>query len=129
METTGAEGAAAAAAGGGLLTIVWLVVLVLMIVSMWKIFSKAGQPGWAAIIPIYNIIVLLQVAGKPIWWIILMFIPIANIIVGILMMVGLATNFGKGAGYVIGMIFLPIIFYPMLAFGSAEYQPMALAEA
>jgi hypothetical protein len=127
METTGVQGATAA--GGGLLTIVWLVVAVLMIVSMWKIFSKAGQPGWAAIIPIYNIIVLLQVAGKPIWWIILMFIPIANIIVGILMMVGLATNFGKGAGYVIGMIFLPIIFYPMLAFGSAEYQPMALAEA
>lgn len=127
METTGVQGATAA--GGGLLTIVWLVVAVLMIVSMWKIFSKAGQPGWAAIIPIYNIIVLLQVAGKPIWWIILMFIPIANIVVGILMMVGLATNFGKGAGYVIGMIFLPVIFYPMLAFGSAAYQPMAVAEA
>ena len=127
MEATGAEGVAVAAGGGGMLTIVWLVVLVLLIASMWKIFSKAGQPGWAAIIPIYNIIVMLQIAGKPVWWIILMFVPIANIVVGILAMVGLAANFGKGVGYVLGMLFLPVIFYPMLAFGSAQYEPVAVA--
>lgn len=112
--------AAAAGVGAGMM-IVWLALVVLMIASLWRIFTKAGKPGWAAIVPIYNAVVLLQVAGKPVWWIILFFIPIANIVVGILTLAGLARNFGKGAGYVVGMIFLPFIFYPMLAFGNARY--------
>ena len=120
MEESVAVGSAAA--GGGIWLIFNIAISVLIIASMWKIFTKAGQPGWAAIIPIYNAYVLLKVAGKPGWWLILMLIPIVNIVVSILMLVGITTNFGKGGGFVVGMIFLPIIFYPMLAFGSAEYQ-------
>jgi hypothetical protein len=113
-----------AAAGGvalGIL-IVELVIALLMIISMWKVFAKAGQPGWASIVPIYNAVVILQIAGKPVWWIILFLVPIANLIVGILTLAGLAKAFGRGAGTVVGLILLPIIFWPILGFGSAEYQ-------
>ena len=96
-----------------------------MIASLWKIFTKAGQPGWASIIPIYNVIVLLKIAGKPLWYIILLIIPLVNIVVGILVLIELAKNFGKGVGFAIGLILLPIIFYPILAFGDAKYAPSA----
>ena len=109
-------------AGGGLFFIVWLAVMILMFVALWKVFTKAGQPGWAALIPIYNFYVMLKIAGKPEWWLILLFIPLVNFVVGIMMLVGLASNFGKGVGFVVGLIFLPFVFYPILAFGSAEYQ-------
>ena len=110
-----------AAMGTGVL-IFWFAVMILMIVSMWKIFTKAGKPGWAAIIPIYNIIVLLEIAGKPLWWIILFFIPLVNLIAAILVTVAFAKSFGKGAGFAIGLLLLGIVFYPILAFGDATYQ-------
>lgn len=100
---------------------VYGVVFILMIAAMWRIFSKAGKPGWAAIIPIYNVIVLLEVVGRPIWWIILMFIPLVNIVVGIIVIFDLAKSFGKGVGFGFGLLFLSIIFYPILGFGSAQY--------
>lgn len=93
----------------------------LMLVSMWRVFTKAGQPGWAVLIPIFNTYVMLKVAGKPGWWLLLLLIPVVNLIVTILMLAGIANNFGKGGGYVLGLIFLPFIFYPMLAFGDAQY--------
>ena len=111
-----------AAAGGGFMFVVWLAVVILMIAAMWKVFSKAGKPGWAAIIPIYNVIVLLDVAGKPWWWILLCLIPIVNIVIAILVYVALAQAFGKGAGFAVGLIFLPVIFLPILGFGSAQYH-------
>lgn len=101
---------------------VYLAVSILMIVSVWKIFSKAGQPGWAAIVPIFNMYIMLQVAGKPGWWLLLMFIPVANLIVIILMYIGVAESFNKGAGFGLGLAFLPIIFMPILAFGDAQYS-------
>jgi hypothetical protein len=107
---------------GGIFGIIYLLVFVLLIVSIWKIFTKAGKPGWAAIIPIYNVIVMLEIVGRPIWWIILLFIPIANLVVAILLAVDLAKAFGKGIGTAIGLILLPIIFYPILGLGSATYQ-------
>ena len=110
------------AGGIGFLLIIELAVAFIMIAGMWKVFTKAGQPGWAVLIPIYNAYVLLQVAGKPGWWLILMLIPIINIIVGILAIAGVAANFGKGTGFVLGLIFLPFIFYPILGFGDAVYQ-------
>ena len=95
---------------------------ILMIVSIWMIFAKAGEPGWAAIIPIYNFLVLLKVAKKPWWWILLIFfVPIANIVFLIMTYHGVSVSFGKGAGFTVGIIFLPFIFLPILAFGSAEY--------
>jgi hypothetical protein len=95
----------------------------------WKVFTKAGQPGWAAIIPIYNLYVLTQVAGKEWWWFLLCFIPIVNLIAYIMICLGVATNFGKGAGFAVGLFCLGIIFYPILGFGSAVYGPASPAPA
>lgn len=110
--------------GGAASTIAGLVTLAIIVVAiagLWKIFVKAGKPGWAAIIPIYNGIVLLQIVGKPIWWIILMFIPFVGFIILVLVMLGLAKSFGKGAGYGIGLALLGFIFIPMLGFDDSKY--------
>ena len=111
--------------GGGtplIVLLIYLAVIALMIVSLWRVFTKAGQPGWACIVPIYNIIVMLQIADKPLWWIILFFIPIANIIIPIMVNIAIAEKFGKGAGFGIGLSFLGFIFFPILAFGDAQYS-------
>ena len=113
---------------GSVMLLVWLAVTVLMIASVWKVFTKAGQPGWAAIIPIYNAYVFLKIAGKPGWWLVLLFIPLVNVVVGIIALVAFCRNFGKGGGFVVGTIFLPIIFYPILAFGDAVYTPALPAQ-
>ena len=109
-------------APGPIFWIVYAVVLLFMIAAMWKVFSKAGQPGWAVIIPIYNIYVLCKVAGRPGWWLLLMLIPLVNIVIAIILNIDIAKNFGKGVGFGIGLVFLPFIFYPILGFGSAQYQ-------
>lgn len=101
--------------------LVEVLVLVLLIAGMWKVFQKAGKPGWAAIIPIYNIIVLLQITGKPIWWLVLYFIPLVNVVVLVLVCIALARRFGKGVAFAIGLALLPFIFYPILGFGDATY--------
>jgi Family of unknown function (DUF5684) len=111
-------------AGASILFVVfWLAVVVAVIASMWIVFTKAGKPGWACIVPIYNFIILLEIARKPLWWIILMLIPLVNIVIGILVVIEIAKNFGKSAGFGIGLLLLPFIFYPMLAWGDAQYQP------
>lgn len=92
------------------------------IVSFWIVFSKANQPGWTAIIPIVNLYILVKIAGKPGWWLILYFIPLVNIIITILVALGVAENFGKGPAFGLGLWIFPYIFYPILAFGTAEYQ-------
>jgi hypothetical protein len=106
---------------GIVIIIIYLAIIALMIASGWKIYEKAGQPGWAAIVPIYNIIVLCKIIGKPTWWTVLIFIPIVNYVILIMMIHGLSKSFGKGVGYTVGLVFLGIIFYPMLAFGDAQY--------
>ena len=105
----------------GFLFLIWAGIALLMVVAMWRVFTKAGRPGWAILIPIYNLYVLLQVAGKPGWWLLLFLIPVVNAIVGIIVAVAIARNFGKGVGFALSLIFLPIIFYPILGFGSAQY--------
>ncbi|MBV6462125.1 MAG: hypothetical protein HJHJAOHD_02268 [Flavobacteriales bacterium] len=107
--------------------IIYLAIIVLMIASMWKVFTKAGKPGWAAIVPIYNIIVLLQIVGRPTWWIILFLIPIVSLIIMIMVMIDVAKSFGKGGGFAAGLILLGIIFWPILAFGDAQYVGPAAA--
>ena len=108
--------------GGVLLTLIMLAFGLFVIVSMWKVFEKAGQPGWGILIPIYNIYLFLVIAGKPGWWIILYFIPFVNFVIGIIVSIDIAKKFGKDAGFGIGLAFLGIIFYPILAFGDAQYQ-------
>ncbi len=109
--------AVAVLAGGMVMMGIWLVVVVLMIAGTWKIFTKAGKPGWTSIIPMYNIYVMCVVAGKPAWWIIMFFIPFAPIAV----FLAIAKNFGKGAGFGIGMFFIPVVFFPMLGFGKSSF--------
>ncbi len=99
-----------------------LILMAIYIISMWKIFTKAGQPGWAAIVPVYGAIVLIQVAGRPVWWFVLLCIPFVNIVIGIILAIDLAKAFGKGGGFAAGLLLLGPIFYPILAFGSARYQ-------
>ena len=101
--------------------IIYFAIIVVFLASLWKIFVKANQPGWAAIIPIYNIYVLTQIVGRPAWWIILFIIPCVNIVAAIMLALDLAKSFGKEIGFAIGMILLPFIFYPILGFGSAQY--------
>ena len=112
---------------GGLL--VYLIFIVLIIASMWKVFTKAGKPGWAAIVPFYNTVVLLEIAGRPIWWLLLLFIPFVNIVFAVIVMNDLAKSFGKGVGMTLLLLFLPFIGLPILAFGSATYQGPAAGGA
>ena len=109
-------------AGGGVILIIELVLVIIAIIGLWKLFTKAGKPGWASIVPVYNTIVMIDIAGKPLWWIILLFIPGVNLVVYILVLIGIAKNFGRGAGTVLGLFFLPMIFMLILGFGSAEYN-------
>jgi hypothetical protein len=105
--------------------VVQLAIAVLTIAGFWKIFVKAGQPGWACIVPIYNIYIMTQIAGKPAWWIVLFLIPIVSIVAAILVFIAIAQKFGKSAGFGVGMAILPFIFGPMLGFGDAQYNASA----
>ena len=98
-----------------------LAIIVLGIVAMWKIFEKAGEPGWAAIIPFYNLYVLFKITWGNGWKFLLLLIPIANIVFAIITMVKLAKAFGKSGGFAVGLIFLSVIFYCILAFDHSEY--------
>lgn len=94
---------------------------ILLATGTWYMFVKAGQPGWAFLIPIYNIIVMLEIAKKPTWWIAMMFVPIANIVFLIMMFNGISINFGKDSGFTVGLVFLRQIFFAVLGFGPAVY--------
>jgi len=111
---------------GPVFWIVMCALIVFEIASMWKVFTKAGRPGWASLIPIYNAIVLIQIGGKPAWWFLLYLIPIVNIVVACIVMHNISQNFGHGLGFTLGLIFLGGIFIPILAWGDSEYQsPMS----
>lgn len=112
------SGGGAAALIGGL---VFLAITIFFIATAWKINTKAGKPGWACLVPIYNVIVMLQIVGRPLWWIVLLIIPLVNLVIAIIVVVDLAKSFGKSVGFAMGMLFLGFIFYPILAFGSAQY--------
>ncbi|MEK7704060.1 MAG: DUF5684 domain-containing protein [Myxococcota bacterium] len=109
---------------------IYAVVMVFFAYCGWKLFVKAGKPGWAVLVPIYNMIVLLQIVGRPIWWIVLMLIPLVNFVILIILNFDIAKAFGKGGGFAIGLLLLGFIFFPILALGSAVYQaPAAKAAA
>lgn len=96
--------------------------LILEIVGAWFMFEKAGEPGWAAIIPIYNYLIAIKIAGKPWWFILLMLIPLVNLVVYIVILDGLSKSFGKGTGFTIGLFFFRFIFIPILGFDKSVYQ-------
>lgn len=114
----------------GAILIPALIVGLISIISMWKIYTKAGKPGWSAIIPIYSTIVWLEIIGKPMWWLaILLLVPCANIIFAIWMVNLLSKSFGKSEGFTVGLLILPFIFFPILAFSSAQYLGPSAKEA
>jgi hypothetical protein len=119
----------------GVFYVIMMVVAVVLLISYWKIFTKAGKPGWAALIPIYNAYTMLQVIGRPGWWLLLFFLgvipfvgSIALLVIGVILALDLAKSFGKSSTFaILGFMFFPIIGFPMLAFGSAKYVgPAAL---
>ena len=104
--------------------VIYTIVLVLMVIALWKVFVKAGEPGWACLIPFYGWWVLMKISCKnTVLWFILMFIPFVNFVAVTVSLIGLAKSFGKGTGTILLMIFLPFIGLPMLAFGDAEWDP------
>jgi hypothetical protein len=108
--------------------LIGLVFAVLVVAAYWKIFTKAGEAGWKAIIPIYNTIVMLKIVGRPVWWILLLLVPLVNIVVLIVVTNDLSKSFGHGMGMTLGLLFLSFIFYPVLGFGGSEYQGPAGAK-
>ncbi|MGH1345377.1 MAG: DUF5684 domain-containing protein [Nannocystales bacterium] len=105
--------------------LVQLAIVIVVVAGFWKVFAKAGQPGWACLVPFYNVYVMLQIANKPTWWLVLFFIPVANFIAAILVNIAIAEKFGKSTGFGVGMAFLSFIFVPILGFGDAQYNQHA----
>lgn len=131
-ETTGPNSAAGWLALSGVSVIVFLAIFAVMIAAMWKVYVKAGQPGWACLVPIYNLYILTQIAGRPAWWVALFFVPFANIVVLIIVSMDIAKAFGRSATF--GFFLLCVlggIGYLILGFGGARYigPPAASAAA
>ena len=112
-----------------MLLIIYLAILVLAVAGLWKTFEKAGEDGWKAIIPIWNLLIVLKIVGREPWWIILLLIPIVDVIFGIVVCIDLAKSFARGTGFAIGLIFFPFIFLVILGFGSDTYRGPAAAPA
>src|SRR5258706_4694183 len=108
--------------GAAIGVIIYLAIVGFLIASVWKTFVKAGKPGWACLVPIYNLMVMAEIAGKPNWYGLLCLIPFVGIIFAIIIIAGVATAFGKSVGFAIGLILLGIVFWPILGFGDARYQ-------
>lgn len=107
-----------------------LVIAVIIIVGGWKMFEKAGQPGWAILIPIYNVYIMLKIAGRPWWWLVLFLIPLVNIVVSIVLSIDIAKSFGQSAAFGVILIFLlGGLGYLLLGFGKNYHYvgPSALA--
>ena len=125
MTDQSATDAAATAMAGGLFMIIMLftiAVTVISVVSMWRLFVKAGKPGWAALVPVYNIIVMLEIAGKPLWWVAMFFLPVANVVFSILAYIDFAKAYGKDTAWGVLLAFFTPIVAPIMAFSkSTQY--------
>ncbi len=112
----------------GFASVCGLIFAILIIAGLWRVYTKAGKPGWAAIIPIYNIYVLLQIIGRPGWWLILFFIPFVNFFAALIVSIDLAKSFDKSAAWGVILLFLlSAIGYLILGFGDARYKGPAAA--
>lgn len=120
MDTYGADYAALAGVSA-VFWIIYLAVIVFYVFVMWKIFVKAGEPGWASIVPFYNTYVLFKITWGNGWLFLLSLIPFVNVVILIITYVKLAQAFGKGGGFAAGLILLSFIFLPILAFDSSDY--------
>ena len=113
---------------GGVFMLIWLAILIVAIAAGWKVFEKAGQPGWAVIIPFFNIYIMLKIVGRPAWWLLLMLIPLVNVVISVIVAIDMAKSFGQSAAFGVVLLFLlGGIGYLILAFGSARYLGPAAA--
>lgn len=102
----------------GLLALFCLAIAIIGVAGQWKTFEKANQPGWACIIPIYNIYIMTKIGGKPSYWVLLMLIPVANFIFAVWLINMISKSFGKDEGFTIGLLLLGIVFWPILGFSN-----------
>jgi len=128
-DTAGSAASGLAMAGVGMVMLLfWLAVVAVFVIAFWKVFTKAGQPGWAAIVPIYNAYILTQIAGRPGWWVLLMLIPFVNIVISLILAIDIAKSFGQSPVFGVVMLWLlSAIGYLVLGFGSARYIGPAAA--
>lgn len=117
--------AASSGGSGAVVLIIVLAVLVFYISAYWRVYTKAGEPGWGAIVPIYNLYLYCKIAGRPEWWLILLFIPFVNIVFSLILAMDVAKAFSKSSGFGIGIWLLSFIFIPIIGFGSATYTKPA----
>jgi hypothetical protein len=106
----------------GTVTVIYLILLVILIVAGWRIFTKAGEAGWKVLIPIWNTLVVLKIVGRPWWWILLLLIPIVNIVIWLIVAINLARSFDRSTGFGVGLWILPYIFGLILGLGSSTYR-------
>jgi uncharacterized protein DUF5684 len=107
----------------------FLIIYAISVIGMWKTFEKAGKPGWTAIIPVYNTIIMLEIVGKPIWWIFLILFPCTSFIFAVWTLNLISKSFGQSEGFTIGLVFLGFIFWPILGFGNYQYLGPSASEA
>ena len=124
---TDAEAVAAAGAAATLGLVVGVIAYVVGALGLMGVFAKAGKPGWAAFVPIYNLIVLLEVVGRPLWWFILFLIPGVNVVAMIIVMNDLSKSFGHEVGFTVGLVLLTVVFTWILWLGSSTYRGPAAA--
>ena len=117
--------AASSSSGAGVLIVIYLAIVILYVAAYWRLFAKAGEPGWGAIVPIYNLYLYCKIAGRPEWWLILFFIPLVNIVFALILAMDIAKAFSKSSGFGIGIWLLSFIFVPILGFGQAVYTKPA----
>jgi hypothetical protein len=113
--------AATSSSAAGVIVVIYVALIVFYIVAGWKVFVKAGEPGWGVFVPFYNLYLICKIAGRPEWWLILFFIPFVNIAIGLIIAMDVAKAFSKSAGFGIGLWLLSFIFVPILGFGPAQY--------
>jgi len=101
---------------------------VLVLASLWIVYTKASEPGWATLVPFFNLYVLMRIVGRPGWWVVLYFVPLVNIVIYIIVTADLAHSFGKGDGFAVGLLLLAFIFYPLLARGDVTYEGPAASD-
>jgi Family of unknown function (DUF5684) len=109
------------AAVGILVATAVVALVILELAGLWKVYAKAGEHGWAAIVPFYNYWCLLRIVGRPGWWLILYFVPLVNIVIALIVLWDLTKSFAKPAGWFWGLLLLGFVFYPMLGFGESRY--------
>lgn len=113
--------AAATSSATGVVVVLYLAIIIFYIVAGWKVFVKAGEPGWGIFVPIYNLYLICKIAGRPEWWLILFFIPLVNIVIGLIIAMDIAKAFSKGPGFGIGLWLLSFVFVPILGYGPSRY--------